>query len=96
MPDKNKFEALAEAGFQVKLTCLRCAHFVEGANGWGTCWKIRYQHLKHTSPYDDPKGFRASVPVDGWCPQHEVHYGKQVLLGAHQEFVEEVSDDHSG
>jgi len=89
MPDKNKLEALTEAGFQVKKTCLRCASFDQGGSFWGTCRKIRYQHLKHTAPHDEPKrGFKASVPVDGWCPQHETWLEAKALLGAHSEFME--------
>lgn len=83
MPDLNKLEALDSAGFMIRPTCLRCEHFDEGANAWGTCRKITYEHLKHTS---DDKPRQASVPVDGWCPQYSERYEAVALLGAHRAF----------
>ena len=83
MPDKNKLQSLSEAGFQVKRTCYRCAFFDEGGRGWGTCREITYEHQKHTAT-EKPR--QASVPIDGWCPQHETRSEARALLGAHIQF----------
>ena len=85
MPDENKLQSLEDAGFQVKRTCYRCAHFDEGARGWGTCRKIIYEHKKHTGA---PR--QASVPVDGWCSQNEVRTEAQALLKGHSKFMEKT------
>jgi hypothetical protein len=86
MPDENKLQALEDAHFQVKRTCNRCAFFDEGGLGWGTCRKITYEHKKHTK---SEKPRQASVPIDGWCPQHETWLEAEALLGGHRKFVEE-------
>jgi hypothetical protein len=85
MPDENKFQALTDAHFVVRRTCLRCAHFMRFQTGaeWGTCGLITYEHLKHTGP---PRN--ASVPVDGSCPEHKFRESAKAELGAHQRFIE--------
>lgn len=85
MPDENKLKSLDDAMFQVKRTCYRCAHFDEGGRGWGTCRKITYEHKKHSG---DER--QASVPIDGWCPDHETWSEARALLGAHQQFIEKT------
>ena len=85
MPDENKLQALDDAHFKVKRTCLRCAHFSQGAGLWGTCRLISYEHTKHTT-VDNPR--QASVPVDGWCPRHETWLEAESLLQGHRRFVE--------
>ncbi len=85
MPDENKLQALEDAGFQVKRTCLRCAHFDAGRANWGTCRKISYEHKKHTG---EPR--QASVPADGWCPQHETWLEAKALLKGHAKFMEKT------
>ena len=69
MPDPNKFQALTDAHYKVKRTCLRCVHFVKGHGMWGTCRQITYEHAKHT-PTETPR--QVSVTVDGWCPHHAI------------------------
>jgi len=85
MPDENKLQALADAQFQVKKTCFRCDHFLEGAGGWGACLQITYEHKKHT-PTAAPRP--ASVPLDGWCPQHDPTPEALAHLSAHIRFLE--------
>lgn len=87
MPDKNKLKALDDAMFQVKKTCYRCAFFDKGARGWGSCRKITYEHNKHTET-ETPRS--ASVPIDGWCPQHQTWLEAKALLGAHAQFTEKT------
>lgn len=85
MPDQNKLKVLHEAGFQIRATCFRCLHFSRGANQWGTCESLRYEHLKHSNPQD---GRKASVPIDGWCPNFKMwEYGDEEL-GAYHQFLE--------
>ena len=85
MPDENKLQALEDAGFQVKRTCYRCAHFDGGGRGWGTCRKITYDHKKHTG-----ESRQASVPVDGWCPENAPWLEAEALLKVHRKFVEKT------
>lgn len=65
MPDPNKLEALKKAGFRIREVCGSCDHsvFTEGSP-FGTCWKIQYEHQKHTGPPRD-----AGIHIFGWCPQ---------------------------
>ena len=86
MPDKNKMQALRDAGFCVLQTCSLCGYFIKGANGWGTCKAISYQHLKHTGDIRF-----ASVPNQGHCNRF-VEFASEVgKLGAHQEFFNDLS-----
>lgn len=81
MPDPSKFRALKSADFSIPPTCARCGFFVKGANGWGTCRVIPYQHEKHTG---DTRF--ASVPADGTCPGFTRCESEIAKLGAHVEF----------
>lgn len=83
MPDENKIQALTNAGFVVRRTCLRCVHFKKTIGYWGTCNITPYGHLKHSGP---PRC--ASVPSDGSCPRHELDNSAETFLGAHIRFIE--------
>lgn len=68
MPDQNKLDALAKAGFSIKATCGLCSHAtIRVGSDWGTCSKIRYEHGKHTGPSRDVSIHRA-----GGCPLFEL------------------------
>ncbi len=68
MPDQNKLDALAKAGFSVKATCGICAHAtLRVGSDWGTCSKIRYEHGKHAGPSRE-----ASIHRAGGCPLFEL------------------------
>ncbi len=85
MPDENKLQALSDAGFVVKRTCLRCSHFEAGRGMWGTCRLNVYEHGKHTST-DTPR--QASVPFDGCCSKHTMAPAMEALLRGHHRFLE--------
>lgn len=89
MPDENKLQALADAGFIIQRTCYRCVNFQVAhpmQQRWGTCALISYDHLKHSGP---PR--QASVPPDGSCPRHEFGPYAEADLGAHSRFIEPES-----
>ena len=84
MPSPNKLRVLREAGYRVRPSCLRCRHFVQGGNLWGSCLVNMYEHEKHTA---HPR--LASVTQDGLCDKFEAEAGFPDTLGAHSEFVTE-------
>lgn len=60
MPDQNKLDALARAGFSIKATCGLCVHAtIRVGSDWGTCSKINYEHGKHTGPSREASTHRA-------------------------------------
>lgn len=72
MPDKNKLEVLAGAGYEIRDICGYCVHSSFRADkSWGVCTLLPYEHGKHTAR-DEGKGDApryASVHAAGWCPK---------------------------
>lgn len=83
MPDENKFQALRDAGYSIPVTCGICVHghFPTKDALWGTCGKIKYQHLKHTGPDRE-----ASIVRLGSCPSAAL--SQIVNFGHHSEFLD--------
>lgn len=83
--DRNKLEALREAGYRIPVTCGLCRHGVFPPGGrWGECARIRYQHRKHANPAE---GRMASVFVGGTCPGAEADPGRTGPLEGHAAFL---------
>jgi hypothetical protein len=84
--DENKRLKLIEIGYEIRPTCLTCAHgefrLQEPMGNWGSCLKHDYAHLKHTG-----ERRRLSVYSGGHCSGYEEHRGKTAHIGTFLEFV---------
>jgi hypothetical protein len=67
VPDPNKLQALADAGFKIRACCAICVHanFKPGSD-WGACNLIPYKHLKHTAEQKS-----VSIHKSGYCDGYE-------------------------
>ena len=76
MPDVNKLDALAAAGFKILPCCATCKHFDKAGPrnwAWGVCTITPYGHAKHSG------GVRmATVHIAGSCPRHELRDGAHI------------------
>ena len=80
--DENKRQTLKDIGYQIRHVCASCK-YANLTGHWGTCFKHKYQHLKHT---DEIRYL--SIHSTGHCPDYTEDPQFEYQIHGFKEFKE--------